>query len=70
MGPKRLQFITLSSPKASKKKQTTDEKVDNTPFMSLLPTAMCLCKPKTTYFSRMLGLLVGFCSRTQCRRQL
>jgi len=26
MGPKRLQFITLSSPKASKKKQTTDGK--------------------------------------------
>ena len=30
MGPKRLQFITLSSPKASKKKQTTDGKVHNT----------------------------------------
>ena len=27
MGPKRLQFITLSSPKASKKKQTSDGKV-------------------------------------------
>jgi len=40
MGPKRLQFITLSSPKASKKKQTTDEKDAGSPCGLLFEDAM------------------------------
>jgi len=40
MGPKRLQFITLSSPKASKKKQTTDEKNAGSPCGLLFEDAM------------------------------
>ena len=62
MGPKRLQFITLSSPKASKKKHIPDVKVHNS-FQS-----WSLCKPGTQSFSRLLGLLAGFCLRMQCRR--
>lgn len=40
MGPKRLQFITLSSPKASKKKQTTDGKDTGSPCGLLFDDAM------------------------------
>ena len=40
MGPKRLQFITLSSPKASKKKQTSDGKV----HIAQLSTKLRFCK--------------------------
>jgi len=40
MGPKRLQFITLSSPKASKKKQTTDGKDPESPSGLLFEDAM------------------------------
>jgi len=40
MGPKRLQFITLSSPKASKKKQPTDGKDAGSPCGLLFEDAM------------------------------
>lgn len=40
MGPKRLQFITLSSPKASKKKQTSDGKDAGSPCGLLFEDAL------------------------------